>query len=131
MHRLRRKLSSLSTPKNNRPSTPTLPDEHTKGELAIFHPRAKDKKTLATSSSAIALPTASASRNPSDIAINEPESSKESAWKTAYGAARIAIETVKESSDLCLPLKAVVGAISVLIKNYDVSFFPLPCPPNR
>jgi len=27
----------------------------------------------------------------------------------------------KESSDMFLPLKAVVGALSVLIMNYDVS----------
>ena len=83
-----------------------------------------------TSSSAIALPTASASCHPSDIVPNEPVSFKESSWKTAYGAARIAIETVNESSDLFLPLKAVAGALLILIKNYDVSFFLLPRPPD-
>ena len=118
-------------PTNSRPSTPTQPAKHTKGELTTFYPSAKDQRIHAASSSAIALPTASVSCNPSDIALNEPGSSKESAWKTAYGAARIAIETVKESSDLFLPLKAVVGALSVLIKNYDVRFFQLPCPPDR
>ena len=131
MRRFRKKLSSPSTPINRQPSTPTPPAEHTKEELATFHPRAKDQKTLAASSSAIASPTASASCNPSDIALDELGSSKESAWKTAYGAARIAIETIKESSDLFLPLKAVVGALSVLIKNYDVRFFQLPYPPDR
>ena len=39
----------------------------------------------------------------------------------AYGAARIAVEAAKETSDMFLPLKAVVGALSILIKNYDVS----------
>ena len=33
----------------------------------------------------------------------------------------MAVEVAKESSDMFLPLKAVVGALSVLIKNYDVS----------
>jgi hypothetical protein len=33
----------------------------------------------------------------------------------------MAVEIAKESSDMFLPLKAVVGALSVLIKNYDVS----------
>ena len=33
----------------------------------------------------------------------------------------MALEVAKESSDAFLPLKAVVGAISVLIKNCDVS----------
>ena len=49
----------------------------------------------------------------------------------AYGAAKIAIETTKESSDMCLPLKAVVGALSVLIKNYDVSPSKLTRPIDR
>jgi hypothetical protein len=32
----------------------------------------------------------------------------------------MAVEVANESSDLFLPLKAVAGALSVLIKNYDV-----------
>ena len=35
----------------------------------------------------------------------------------------MAVEIANESSDMFLPLKAVVGALSVLIKNYDVSIF--------
>ena len=35
----------------------------------------------------------------------------------------MAVEIAKESSDMFLPLKAVVGAISVLIKNHDVRIF--------
>jgi len=42
-------------------------------------------------------------------------------WKTAYAAFRMAVETAKESSDMCPPLKAVVGAVFVLMKNCDVS----------
>jgi len=45
----------------------------------------------------------------------------DSVWQTAYSTARMAIDITKESSDLFLPLKAVVGALSVLIRNYDVS----------
>ena len=41
--------------------------------------------------------------------------------KTTYSAVRMAVEITKESSDLCPPLKAVVGAVSALMKNYDVS----------
>lgn len=33
----------------------------------------------------------------------------------------MAVEIAKESSDMCPPLKAVVGAISVLMHNCDVS----------
>jgi hypothetical protein len=36
----------------------------------------------------------------------------------------MAVEITKESSDMFLPLKAVVGALSVLIKNYDVQSPP-------
>jgi len=35
------------------------------------------------------------------------------------------VNITKESSDMLLPLKAVVGALSVLIKNYDVSITPV------
>ena len=49
----------------------------------------------------------------------------DSAWQTAYSTARMAVDIAKESSDLFLPLKAVVGALSVLIKNYDVSLVPV------
>ena len=45
----------------------------------------------------------------------------DSAWQTAYSTARMVIGIAKESSDMFLPLKAVVGALSVLIKNYDVN----------
>jgi hypothetical protein len=41
-------------------------------------------------------------------------------WRAAYAAVRMAVEVTKESSDLFPPLKAVVGAMSVLMKNYDV-----------
>jgi len=37
----------------------------------------------------------------------------------------MAIDVTKESSDLFLPLKAVVGALSVLIRNYDVGPIPV------
>ena len=123
MPHFRKKAPSSSTPTNIRPSTPTpmSPTEYIRKELATFHPQDKDKRALAASTSAIALSIISVSCDPSNIAPSEPGSSKESAWKAAYGAAKIAIETIKESSDLCLPLKAVAGALFVLVKNYDVS----------
>ena len=40
----------------------------------------------------------------------------------------MAVEIAKESSDMFLPLKAVVGALSVLIKNYDVSLLRASAP---
>ena len=52
---------------------------------------------------------------------DEPGSSKESVLRTAYSAARIAVETANDSSAMRPPLKAVMGALSVLIKNCDVS----------
>jgi len=76
---------------------------------------------LAPSSSSIALSIDSPLCDPSDTGADEAGSSKESGWRTAYGAARMALEIAKESSDMFLPLKAVVGALTVLIKNYDVS----------
>ena len=130
MHHFRKKPSSSSTPTNSQPYIPTPPGEHADRGASTFYSGVKDQKTLAASSSAVASLTVSASCNPSDIALNEPGSPKESAWKTAYGAAKIAIETVKESSDMCLPLKAVVGALSVLVKNYDVRSYQSSRPPG-
>ena len=88
----------------------------------MLQPGAEDRGELAGTSSGIPSSVASSSQNQ---LVNTPPDesgpSKESGWKTAYGAARIAVDIAKESSDLILPLKAVVGALSVLIKNYDVS----------
>ena len=79
-------------------------------------------RALVVSSNTIAMSIASPFCDPTDNAPNESGSSKDSAWKTAYGAARMAIDTAKDSSDMLPPLKAVMVALSVLIKNYDVSF---------
>ena len=53
----------------------------------------------------------------------------ESVWKTAFGAAKIAVNAAKNSSDILTPVIAVLGALSVLINNYDVgapqTSFPL------
>lgn len=63
----------------------------------------------------------SPSSNPTETAPDGPGSPKESGWGTAYAAAKMAVDMAKESSDMFLPVKAVAGALSVLIKNYDVS----------
>jgi hypothetical protein len=118
----RKRSSSDAVPMNSpAPTAPTSPiDWHIKRELATLHPRAKDQRALAASSSAVALSIGFPSCGHLDSASNEPGPSGESGWKTAYGAARIAVEVAKESSDMFLPLKAVLGALSVLIKNHDV-----------
>ena len=120
MHPFRNKASSSPTPPRSKSPTPASPAEYIKRRLASFYPREKDRRALAASSSAIALSFVSPSCDPNDTAPDEPNSSKESSWKTVYGAARIVIEAAKESSDMCPPLRAVVGVLSVLIKNCDV-----------
>ena len=117
--------SRSATPANSLPSTPTSPVEYTKKESTTFYLQAKDPRALAASSSIIALSIASPSYDPSDAALNEPESPKESSWRMAYGAARMAVEIAGESSDMLPPLKAVVGVLAVLIKNYDVKYIQL------
>ena len=129
MHHFRKKSSLSTTPTNSPPLMPTPPIvEYIKQELAAFHSWVEDRRALAASSSAIALSIASPSCDPTNNALNESESSKESVWKTAYGAARMAVEITDASSDMFLPLKAVVGAVSVLIKNYNVSLSLASCP---
>jgi len=102
-------------------STPTSPVELVRSLTSL--PQG-DSRALAASSTAIALSIGSAFHDIGDASSDGATvQGKDTVWRTAYGAARMAIETTKESSDLFLPLKAVVGAISVLIKNYDVGAF--------
>lgn len=95
--------------------------EHIKQGLASFYPRSKDRRALVASSSAIALSIASPPSDPTDPTLDEPGSSKDLGWRTAYQAAKLAVDIANASSDMFLPLKAVVGALSVLLQNYDVS----------
>ena len=82
----------------------------------------RDSRTLAATSTAIALSLGSAFYDTRDTSGDGPTVRGRSVhWQTAYGAARMAVEIANASSDLLLPLKAVVGAMSILIKNYDVS----------
>ena len=81
----------------------------------------RDYRTLAASSTAIALSICPPIHGTSDTSNNGAiVRGRDTGWQTAYAAARMAVEITKESSDMFLPLKAVVGAMSVLIKNYDV-----------
>jgi len=38
----------------------------------------------------------------------------------AYSSTKVAIDVVKESSDVFPPLKSVVGGLAVVLKHYDV-----------
>jgi hypothetical protein len=82
----------------------------------------RDFRALAASSTAIAFSIGSPIYDTGD-ASNDGATvrGKDTGWQTAYAAARMAVEVTKESSDMFLPLKAVASAMSVLIKNYDVS----------
>ena len=124
MHYFRRKSSSSPTPRNSPSPTPTSPIQFMAKEVAKIRSKAKNPSALAVSSSSIALSIGSPPPDSSDTGADEPGSSKESGWRTAYGAAKVAVDIAKESSDMFLPLKAVVGALSVLIQNYDVGTEP-------
>jgi hypothetical protein len=98
-------------------STPTPP-----AELVQNLASQRSSRTLAVSSTAIALSIGSAFHDMRDTSSDGAAvRGWGTGWQTAYGAARMAVEIAKESSDMCPPLKAVVGAMSVLIRNYDVS----------
>jgi hypothetical protein len=82
----------------------------------------RDPKTLGATSSTIALSINSALSDIRDTSSDGAAvQGMDEIGKTAYAAVRMAVEITKESSDLFLPLKAVVGAVSALMKNYDVS----------
>jgi hypothetical protein len=80
----------------------------------------RDSRALAASSAAIVLSIGSAFNDTHDGSGDGAVRGRDATWQTTYAAVRMAVEITKESSDLFLPLKAVVGAMSVLIKNYDV-----------
>ena len=107
-----------SKPSSNTPiPTPTFPRELVRNLASQ-----RNSQVLAATSSAIALPISSAF---SDVGGTSSDGATgqwgDMGWRTAYTAARIAVEIAKESADSFLPLKATVGAVSALIKNYDVS----------
>ena len=100
-------------------STPTSPTELVRNLTSL--PQG-DSRALVASSTAVALSVASAFYDTRDTSGDEFAVRRgDTGWETAYSAARMAVEIAKESSDLFLPLKAVAGAMSILIKNYDVS----------
>lgn len=114
----RKRPPSSATPKNPPQTTPAERNEAVKTNPKA---RAKKRGALVALSTSITSAIGSPSQGPSsDPGVDQPETSKRSRWRTAYAAARIAIEIAKESADMFPPLKAVVGAVSVLIKNYDV-----------
>jgi len=99
-------------------STPTSPAELLRNFTTL--PRG-DSRAVGATTTAIALSIGSAFPDTRDTSSDDATvQERDTVWRTAYGAAKMAIETTKESSDLFLPLKAVVGAMAVLIKNYDV-----------
>ena len=105
--------ADVSTP----PRTPTPPAKLVKGLGSR-----RDSRALTATSSAFALSQGSVPHDTDETssdgaAVRE----KGTGWQMAYGAARMAVEIAKESSDMFPPLKAVVGAVSILIRNYDVS----------
>ena len=113
MHYLRKSNPSTDSP----PPTPS-PGVKDVQELASR----RNPKTLGATSSVIALSISSAFRDLSDASCDgSTDQGNDTYWQAACATIRMAVEITKESSDLCTPLKAVVGAISVLIKNYDVS----------
>ena len=111
-----RRLLKPKLPANIPDPTPAPP-----AELVQDLTSRRDYRTLAASSTTIALSICPPIHGTCDTSndgtiVHE----RDTGWKTAYAAARMAVEITKESSDMFLPLKAVVGAMSVLIKDYDV-----------
>lgn len=108
-------------PRKLKPSVDTPPPEPP-AELARMLVSQRDPRALVAMSSAIALSITSAfddTRNvPSDGVADE---GRDASLRTAYAAVRMAVDVVKESSDMFPPLKTVVGAVSALMKNCEVS----------
>jgi len=113
MHYLRKSKPSGGTPPPTlRPSTQVIQ------KLTSD----RDSTALVATSSAIALSITSAFGDACDVPDDGAgDKGKDAGWRTAYATARMAVDVAKESSDMFLPLKAVVGAVSALMKHCDVS----------
>ena len=112
MHYLRKSNPSADSPS----PTPPPPVKDVRKLTSRRNPKA-----LGATSSAIALSISSAFRDLGDASHDgSTDQEKDKYWQAVCATIRMAVEITKESSDMCPPLKAVVGAISVLIKNRDV-----------
>ena len=103
-------------------STPTPPAELVKGLTSQ-----RDSRALAASSTAIALSIAGPAFYDTHDTFSDGTTvwGQDAGWKTAYAAVKMAVEITKESCDMLPPLRAAVGAMSALMKNYDVSMYYL------
>jgi len=109
MHHLRKSKAPVDIPA----PTSTSPAELVKR---------RDSGALATLSAGIALSIGSAANNTRGTSSDGTTvQGMDAVLRTTYASVKMAVEIAKESSDLCLPLKAVVGAMSALMRNYDVS----------
>ena len=68
---------------------------------------------------------------PSEQAVKPNATDKNvSDWKsTAYNAAKLTINQIKESADAFPPLRSVAGGLSAILDHCDVQFTPHPVPP--
>ena len=96
------------------PSTPTHLAELIHGLGSRRKPGA-----LVVSSAAIALSISSAFSDNRDASSDGRVIARGTAWGAAHSATKMALDVVKESSDSFIPLKAVTGALSVLMKSYN------------
>ena len=116
-----RRFLKKAKPTKNPPPTPGSPivGSSNQGPTTVL-PLVEELGTLAGLETTI--PIEFLPRDTTSITLDEPRSSNEPHWRTAYEAAKIAIDIANASSDMFLPLKAVAGALSVLVRNYDVRF---------
>jgi len=117
--------STFAMPHFRRPKQPagtTTPIPTPPEELVQDLTFQRDSRALAATSATIALSIGSAFKDTRGT-FNDGTTVRgtDAMRQTAYFAVRMAVEVIKESSDMFLPLKAVAGAISALMKNYDVS----------
>lgn len=116
--RIQRCQPQAPTPLTNEQSIESLGRERSVGALATL------SYTIALSY-AIALPIPPHHCGFAGTTRSELFTPEESGWKEVYGRASRAVRVSGDSSDMFPPLKAVVDALSVLVKNFGVGTPPV------
>jgi hypothetical protein len=107
--------------RKSKPSADSPPPTHSPPAKVVQKLSSRrDPKTLGATSSAIALSIVPVFNDGRGASSDDTTDQGSTGWQAVYAAVRMVVEASEKSSDMFLPLKTAVGAVSTLMKNCDV-----------